>query len=121
MLTISYARRHLQLLLAEWLEKALGRKTLYNLQDRALRVLEEAVELAQAAGIPREKALEQLHHTYDREPGEVYQEIAGVLNAALLTAEAIGKDGMSLGATELIRVEEKIDLIRLKNLSKVQA
>ncbi|AFU88036.1 hypothetical protein CcrColossus_gp166 [Caulobacter phage CcrColossus] len=111
----------LQTNLADWLERCLGKKTLNSRKDRAIRVLEEAIELAQAAGISREKALEQLNHTYGRPKGRPYQEIAGVLNAALLTAEAYGYDGLTLGVEEWRRVENKMDLIREKNRSKVQA
>lgn len=107
--------------LVSWLERCLGKETLLNRKDRAIRVLEEAVELAQAVGIPREKALEQLHHTYDRPKGQPAQEIAGVINAALLAAEALGYDGLDLGLNELHRAEDAIDIIRRKNLSKVQA
>ncbi|AXQ68713.1 hypothetical protein HOU00_gp412 [Caulobacter phage CcrPW] len=114
-------KARLQVNLAHWLERCLGRQTLLSRKDRAIRVLEEAIELAQAAGIPRDKALEQLDHTYGRPKGRPYQEIAGVLNATLLAAEAYGYDGLTLGLDELARAEEKIDLIREKNRTKVQA
>lgn len=107
--------------LAEWLTHALGEETLMDPKARAMRVLEEAVELAQALGIPREKAVEQLHHTYDRPVGDPAQEIAGVINGALLAAECIGVDGLLMGEEELHRVWLNVDEIRLKNLSKVQA
>lgn len=119
-ITEAVRKAGLQDYLADWLERCLGKKTLKSRKDRAMRVLEEAVELAQAVGIPREKALEQLHHTYNRPKGRVAQEIAGVINAALLAAEALGEDGLLLGLDELDRVEDAMDLIRLKNLSKVQ-
>jgi hypothetical protein len=96
-------------------------ETLLDPQARAMRVLEEAVELTQAVGIPQAKAQEQLDHTYARPPGEVDQEIAGVINAALLAAEGYGQDGLWLGARELRRAWANIDLIRRKNLYKVQA
>ena len=85
-----------------------------------MRVLEEAVELAQASGISRDKAIEQVNHTFDRPAGDVGQEIAGVVNSALLAAECYGQDGLWLGARELRRAWANIDLIRRKNLDKVQ-
>ena len=114
-------KARLQTNLAHWLERCLGRQTLLSRKDRAIRVLEEAIELAQAAGISRDKALEQLDHTYGRPKGRPGQEIAGVLNAALLAAEAYGYDGLTLGLDELARAEDAIDVIRQKNQSKVHA
>lgn len=103
-----------------WLITALGRNTLLNPQDRALRVFEEACELAQALGLSLDKCREQLAHTYSREPGDPKQEIAGVLNAAILTAECLDEDAIALGTAELTRVWSKIDEVRRKNLDKVQ-
>lgn len=106
--------------LSVWLVEAIGRETLIDPKARALRVFEEACELAQALGLSLEKAQEQLSHTYSRPVGEASQEVAGVLNSALLTAECLGLDGEQLGQVELARVWTKIDEVRLKNLSKVQ-
>jgi NTP pyrophosphatase (non-canonical NTP hydrolase) len=110
----------LQAKLRVWLIACLGEKTLRSPQDRAMRVLEEAVELAQAVGIPRAKAREQVDHTYSRPLGEPTQEVAGVLNATLLMAECLGEDGLRLGDAEVERAWAHIDLIRRKNLDKVQ-
>lgn len=107
--------------LAEWLIEALGAETLNDPQARAMRVLEEAVELAQAVGIPLAKTLEQVYHTYARPAGEVSQEIAGVYNASILAAHGIGLNAHKLGADELRRAWKDIDLIRAKNRTKVQA
>lgn len=85
--------------------------------DRAWRVLEEATELAQACGIPQAKAHEQVRRKYDGDPGEVRQEIAGVINSVLICAEAYGVDAVEAGEDELQRAWEKIELIRQKNLT----
>jgi hypothetical protein len=113
------SRRTLQDGLAEWLIEAIGEDTLRDPKARAMRVLEEAVELAQAVGISREKAYEQVDNTYDRPPGEPSQEIAGVINSALLAAEGIGQSGIWLGAQELRRAWRDINLIRAKQRDKV--
>jgi len=117
----SYNATMLQANLAEWLIEALGKETLMSPQDRAIRVLEEAIELAQAVGIPESKAAELLRYVYARPVGEPTQEIAGVINAALLTAHGLGFNGLMLAENELHRARRDIDLIRHKNLSKVQA
>lgn len=110
----------LQYKLRTWLVACLGEKTLMDPKDRAMRVLEEALELAQAADISVEKASAQLHHVYSRPVGDLNQEIAGVLNTTLLMAECVGQDALHLGSTELVRAWTNIDLIRRKNLQKVQ-
>ncbi len=112
---------HLQANLAEWLTAALGEETLNDPKARAMRVLEEAVELAQAVGIPSSKVVLQVNHTFARPPGEPSQEVAGVLNAALLAAHSLGKSGLRLGEAELQRAWRDMDLIRAKNRTKVQA
>lgn len=111
----------LQTALTRWLIEALGMETLMDRKARAMRVLEEAVELAQAAGITVEKVQEQVSWTFGRPAGEYDQEIAGVINSALLAAEGYGQDGLWLGAKELRRAWRNIDIIRHKNLTKVQA
>lgn len=110
----------LQYKLRTWLVACLGEAALMSPEDRALRVLEEAVELAQAAGIDHAKAIEQVHHTYARPIGKLNQEVAGTLNTVLLMAECLGEDAIHLGETELRRAWTNIDLIRRKNRSKVQ-
>jgi len=107
--------------LARWLIEALGEETLRNPQDRALRVLEEAIELAQAVGITESKAREQVAHTYSRPPGDPLQEIAGVMNAGFMAAESFRESAHRLCMKELGRAWMHIDLIREKNKTKVQA
>lgn len=46
--------------------------------ERATRVLEEVVELAQAEGVPRERALAVLDHVYGKAPGDPAQEVGGI-------------------------------------------
>ncbi|AXQ69776.1 hypothetical protein HOU03_gp491 [Caulobacter phage CcrSC] len=88
-------------------------------QDRALRVLEEAVELAQAVGIIRGVALHMVDHVYDRPPGEPLQELAGVFNTVLLTAQSMGVDAEQAGEHELQQAWGRIDEIRAKQADKV--
>lgn len=109
--------RSLQKRLHAWCVHAFSARVVNDLQDRAWRVLEEAAELAQAAGIPVDKAVEQVRHKYKGAPGEVRQEIAGVLNSVLIFAETYGVDALEAGEDELQRAWERIELIRHKNLT----
>lgn len=106
--------------LYEWLVYALGEDTATNPKDRAMRVLEEAVELAQALGVSEEACHRQVVHTYARPAGEPSQEVAGVINGALMAAQCIGVDGLLMAEEELIRVWDRVEEIRVKNRTKVQ-
>lgn len=107
--------------LAEWATEAFGAETITDLKTRAMRTLEEAVELAQALGVDEEACHRQVVHTYSRPVGDPAQEIAGVINGALMAAEGLGVDGLLVAEEELHRVWGCIDEIRIKNLTKVQA
>ncbi|UTU07872.1 hypothetical protein CcrC1_gp186 [Caulobacter phage C1] len=108
----------LQRRLGLWLQAAFGGR-FTSPQDRALRVLEEAVELTQAVGIGRDVARRMVEHVYDRPAGDPVQELAGVLNSTLLTATALGVDGYEEGSRELAQAWKRIDLIRAKQKDKV--
>ena len=106
--------------LVEWATEAFGRETIDDPRQRAMRCLEEAVELAQALGVDEAACHRQVAHTYARPVGDPAQEVAGVINGALMAAECIGVDGLLVAEAELERVWLKIDEIRVKQLSKVQ-
>lgn len=110
----------LQAGLVEWATHAFGRQTVDDQRQRAMRCLEEAVELAQALGLDEAACHRQVSHTYGRPVGEPSQEVAGVINGALMAAESIGVDGLRVAEAELDRVWRCVDEIRIKQLSKVQ-
>ena len=63
----------------DWAIRCFGHEHVHNIPDRALRLAEEAVELAQAAGIPKDKMLDLVNIVYSRPIGDVEQEIGGVM------------------------------------------
>ncbi|UIN38382.1 hypothetical protein [Methylobacterium oryzae] len=77
-----YTRDKRQTVVRDWITRVFGLRTL-NLRFRAERVLEEALELAQAAGYPQEKIAALTAKVYANPPGEVGQE-AGGLGLSLL-------------------------------------
>jgi NTP pyrophosphatase (non-canonical NTP hydrolase) len=103
----------------EWIQTAFPDST-WNPKVRALLVLEEAIELAQAFDIPLEKAREQLEHTYSRPKGEPAQELAGVQLTLFATASAMSLSAMDVTERELARAWRHIDHIREKNKHKVK-
>lgn len=63
----------------EWGVRAFGMDHMTNTRTRALRILEEAAELAQACDVPREIAFHTLNVVYRRPVGKMEQEIGGIL------------------------------------------
>lgn len=84
--------------------------------ERARRLLEEAVEAHQAAVMSREEAHRIVDHVYDREVGELTQEIGGVGVCLLMLAEAAGVSADLAEDNELRRFlslpQEKLDASR---------
>lgn len=91
----------------DWATRSFGREHVYNFSIRALRLAEEAVELAQAYGIPREKMLELVGIVYGRPAGAPEQELGGVMMTATVLAAAHGHDPDAFFQIELRRVLAK--------------
>lgn len=66
----------------EWGARAFGLNHMHDRHVRALRLMEEAVELAQACDVSRVNAMQLVSMVYDRPPGDIRQEIGGVLVTA---------------------------------------
>lgn len=69
-----------------------------------MRVLEEALELAQASGIYRGQVSIIANHVYSRPKGEVSQEHAGVMVSLLASATANGLYLEDITQTEIDRI-----------------
>jgi hypothetical protein len=97
---------------AEWVRTRIGPEHM-NTRERAMRLLEEAVELAQAEGITAELVGKQAAHVFGRRAGEPAQEAAGVAVCLLGWCAATGHTFEALATAELDRIEAKpIDQIR---------
>jgi hypothetical protein len=77
-------------LACDWVQRCFGSDVLSNKQERAMRLLEEAIELAQSVGVPLEKvrALEVL--VYDRPVGNETREMGSVLLTAVVMCRTLG-------------------------------
>lgn len=93
-------RETLEWAVATWGEGARNRA------ERARRMVEEAIELAQAEGLPLAEVDRLMRHVYARPPGDTRQEIAGVAitlaglaeNAGIEVADAVALEWMRLAA-----------------------
>lgn len=72
--------------------------------EQAARVLEEAVELAQACRVDRDTAMNIVRAVYNGHPGDVAQEAGGVGVTLLACCETLGISADMAEAEELERV-----------------
>src|ERR1700722_5234721 len=87
----------------EWARETFGEVAL-DPQERALRFLEEAMELAQAAGTTGAQAAALLERTWSRPPGLIPQEAAQVQLTLELVAEVLRVDLDDVAERELARI-----------------
>lgn len=90
----------------QWAVKTFG-PIARNRDERALRLLEEAIEFAQAEGVPMDVAQRQLLHTYSKPPGDPVKELSGVALTLDACAENLGYHASALLRQEFKRVQEK--------------
>ena len=75
---------------AAWGEAAFGREQITSIPQRALRLLEEAIEAYQAAGADQAMAHKLVDFVFARPVGQLAQELGGVGVCILALAEAAG-------------------------------
>src|SRR5262245_26906077 len=90
-----------------WAKAAFGNDQATSLPQRGLRLLEEAVEAAQAAGATRELALKVVNFVFDRPPGTLGQELGGVAVTTLALAAAANLSAEICECLEVHRVLAK--------------
>lgn len=95
----------LQRIIDGWIARCFGMQSLEP-KERARRLLEEALELAQAEGVPAEFAAELARHVYSRPPGELRREAGGVALCLLAWCSSRGYSLEGVVEDELIRVLE---------------
>lgn len=91
----------------DWARRSFGAEHVNNIPIRSLRLAEEAVELAQAAGIPKDKMYDLVDIVYSRPKGELTQELGGVMMTAVVLSAVMGLDADHFFETELRRVLAK--------------
>lgn len=91
----------------DWALRSFGEEHVSNVPVRCLRLAEEAVELAQAAGLPKDKILDLVEIVYSRPQGAIAQEIGGVMMTATVLCASLGEDTDFFFQNELRRVLAK--------------
>ena len=105
-----------QVKVGQWVCSTFGFANLNNTKERATRVVEEALKLAQSVGVDREMMHELVDYVFGREKGDPQQEIAGVAITLSAVAQSLGVILERAAARELERIQkpEVQDMCRAK-------
>jgi NTP pyrophosphatase (non-canonical NTP hydrolase) len=114
--TVTLASRdHRQHDVLRWVGETFGEATL-TIEERITRFAEESIELAQAAGMDRERILALVERVYSKPAGEPRQEVGGVSVTLLAFCELAG---ISAEGEEL-REWERVQAIPVEHFRKRQ-
>lgn len=101
------ARDQRQQRVFDWCVAAFGVGQSTSIEQRGLRLLEEAIEAYQAAGCDPAQAHKLVDYVFARPPGNLSQELGGVGMTVLALANAVGISADDAEARELERVLSK--------------
>lgn len=99
--TTAYGKR-----ISQWVRRAFGNDAMTSKEERTARVVEEAIELAQAEGLHSDFVRRVLDRVYSRPAGEPEQEAAGLTVCLLAWAESRRVDLRAVALTEIERIEQ---------------
>ncbi len=102
----------------DWTTQTFGNGITNDKRERALRFLEEALELVQACDVPLHKVGTMVEYVYGRKQGEVKQEVGGVLICLFTLCGAHGIDSEQAVIDELSRAWNNQAVIRSKHFDK---
>jgi len=105
---------NLQAKAAAWNMETFGEEVFTSKEERALRILEEALELAQASGVPTHMVNRLVEHVYTKPAGGPVTEIADVFFCTLVAAASWGVDLGQLGYEANNKARLLRDTIRQK-------
>jgi len=105
---------------AEWVRTRFDGPTLTDRRERAMRVLEEAMELAQAEGLGKMDAARLSEVVFSRPVGDPDQEAAGTAVTLLAWAAAANRSLIDLIHHEVARIYAlPIDHFRKRQAQKI--
>jgi hypothetical protein len=108
--------------IAAFVKRTWGVDVLMSMHERAARCAEEAIELAQAEGVPLEQIAKIADRVYSRPAGHPMQESSGVGLTWLAWCYARGIDPSYVLEVELVRIENlPINHFRNKHNEKIDA
>jgi hypothetical protein len=104
----------------EWGVRCFGLDHMKDRKVRALRLVEEAIELCQAVEVPAEQVQRAVTMVYERPPGAAYQELGSVLLTSIVMAHCMGLDLDAVLGNEICRCLKKSpEEMRARNEEKI--
>jgi hypothetical protein len=103
-LKLPQPRSERQMQIAQWVKDAFGEEQAASLPHLGIRMMEEAIELAQAAGTDKDMIHKLVDFVYGRPVGGIGNELGGLSVTALALASAAGLDLDAEEANEVRRV-----------------
>lgn len=109
-----------QIRVQDWVVRTFGKESAHNATERALRTVEEVVELAQACNVDAATLHKLVDYVYARPVGEAGREIAGSLITLYSVASALGIDADMEFEIEMARVHqpEVVERCRRRQIEK---
>lgn len=99
---------------SNWLRVCFKNTTATSQQERGDRFLEEALEMLQSVGYPKERIPALVEYVYSRPPGEPFQEVGGVMTTLAAFCWRADVDMHIAAETELARVSTPAMIARLR-------
>lgn len=110
----------MQPIAVDWAIRCFGSEHVTNRPVRALRLAEEAIELAQACGVGPVTMHRLVDVVYKRAEGESIQELGGVMITSLVMANVLGITLEEVTLIELLRCLNKPpEHFAKRNLEKI--
>jgi hypothetical protein len=103
---------------AAWMFACFGGAISADKTERNHRFLEESLELVQSLGCTSSEAHQLVDYVFNRDQGDVNQEVGGVMVTLASLCNASRLDMENAGNAELGRVWTKIEKIRAKQAAK---
>lgn len=116
------ARDRRQAQVYTWAKAAFGKSHVVSIEQRSIRFLEEAIELAQSGGCTEEIAHKLVSFVFARPVGTMASEIGGVGITLLCLAQAAHMSADECEVAEFLRVLDKpLEHFAARNKAKNQA
>ncbi len=112
----------LQDMMGKWVVDNLGEAVFLNVSERALRVVEETIELAQSLGVQAETIHRTMLKVYSKPHGSPFQEMGGVMTTLLALGASTGMSLAEATGKEIARIHqpEVIERIKRRNAENMQ-
>lgn len=105
----------------DWGVRCFGDEHMRNPRIRALRLVEEAIELCQAVGVDQAMVAKQVSEVYARPHGDKFQELGGVMVTTIAFAMCVGLNPDTVLEAEVRRCLSKTpEEFAKRNKAKMQ-